>query len=334
MECSSFKRFNLTSLVYFIASGSSGSEDYFDMGSRNTDDHLTPEGIPGDRTDYGENNTRIFSTIDDETRVIPAVEFQNVKFAYGNQIVLNDISFRVMRGELLVVLSASGGGKSTILKLALGLMKPDEGRILIDGEDITDYDEQALNRVRQRIGVGFQEGALFDSLSVYDNVAFKCHERGVPEEIVEQEVRRLLRFVNLEDAIDMMPAQLSGGMRVRVGIARALAGKPRTLLMDEPTGGLDPPTAWSVCELGIRLRDLRDVSAILVTHGIEYVRFMASTYAGYGPNEEVIFIEEKDRLCLINTKIMMLREGRIIFNGSDEELFISEDKYIREFLLL
>jgi phospholipid/cholesterol/gamma-HCH transport system ATP-binding protein len=239
-----------------------------------------------------------------------------------------------MRGELLIVLSPSGGGKSTILKLTLGLMKPDEGRILIDGEDITDYDEEALNRVRQRIGVHFQDGALFDSLSVYDNIAFRCHERGVPEEIVEQEVHRLLRFVDLEDAIDMMPAQLSGGMRVRVGIARALAGKPRTLLMDEPTGGLDPPTAWSMCELGIKLRDLRDVSAIVVTHGIEYVRFIASTYAGYGPNGEVMLIKEKDRLCLINTKIMMLRSGRIIFNGSDEELFRSDDEYIREFLLL
>lgn len=304
------------------------------MRSGNTEDYFTPEGVPGDKSGYGEKSAVIFSTIDDDTRVIPAVEFRNVKFAYGDQIVLNDISFRVMRGELLIVLSPSGGGKSTILKLALGLMKPDEGRILIDGEDITDYDEEALNRVRQRIGVGFQEGALFDSLSVYDNVAFRCHERGIPEEIVEQEVRRLLRFVDLEDAIDMMPAQLSGGMRVRVGIARALAGKPRTLLMDEPTGGLDPPTAWSVCELGIRLRDLRDVSAILVTHGIEYVRFIASTYAGYGPNGEVMLIKENDRLCLINTKIMMLREGRIIFNGSDEELFISEDKNIREFLLL
>ena len=147
-------------------------------------------------------------------------------------------------------------------------------------------------------------------------------------------MRRLLRFVDLEDAMDMMPAQLSGGMRVRVGIARALAGKPRTLLMDEPTGGLDPPTAWSVCELGIKLRDLRDVSAIVVTHGIEYVRFIASTYAGYGPNGEVMLIGEKDRLCLINTKIMMLRGGEIIFNGSDEELFRSDDVYIREFLLL
>lgn len=286
------------------------------------------------RSNYGETDARVFTAVDDQTRVIPAIEFRNVTFAYDDQPVLNDISFRVLRGELLVVLSASGGGKSTILKLALGLMKPDEGRILIDGEDITDHDEEALNRVRQRIGVGFQEGALFDSLSVYENVAFRCHENGVPEEIVEQEVRRLLRFVDLEDAIDMMPAQLSGGMRVRVGIARALAGKPRTLLMDEPTGGLDPPTAWSMCELGIRLRDLRDVSAILVTHALEYVRFMASTYAAYGPNDEVIFMPENDRLCLINTKIMMLREGRIIFNGSDEELFRSNDIYIREFLLL
>ena len=304
------------------------------MRSSNTEDHPTHEAVPGDESNYGETGARIFAGIDDETRVIPAVEFRNVNFAYGDQIILNDISFRVMRGELLIVLSASGGGKSTILKLTLGLMKPDEGRILIDGEDITDYDEEALNRVRQRIGVHFQDGALFDSLSVYDNVAFRCHERGVPEEIIEQEVRRLLQFVDLEDAIDMMPAQLSGGMRVRVGIARALAGKPQTLLMDEPTGGLDPPTAWSMCELGIKLRDLRDVSAILVTHGIENLRFIASTYAGYGPNGEVILIEEKDRLCLINTKIMMLRSGRIIFNGSDEELFRSDDMYIREFLLL
>lgn len=304
------------------------------MRSSNTEDHPIYEIVPSNENNYGEISAGISTGIDDETRVIPAVEFRNVKFAYGDQIILNDMSFKVMRGELLIVLSASGGGKSTILKLTLGLMKPDEGRILIDGEDITDYDEEALNRVRQRIGIHFQDGALFDSLSVYDNVAFRCHERGIPEEIVEQEVRRLLRFVDLEDAIDMMPAQLSGGMRVRVGIARALAGKPRTLLMDEPTGGLDPPTAWAMCELGIKLRDLRDVSAIVVTHGIENVRFIASTYAGYGPNGEVMLIEEKDRLCLINTKIMMLRSGRIIFNGSDEELFRSDDTYIREFLLL
>ena len=306
----------------------------FTMRSSNPEDHPILEALPSIGKEHDETSARIFTTTDDETRVTPAIEFRNVKFAYGDEIILNDISFKLLRGELLIVLSASGGGKSTILKLTLGLMKPDEGRILIDGEDITDYDEESLNRVRQRIGVYFQDGALFDSLSVYDNVSFRCHEHGVPEEIVEQEVRRLLRFVDLEHAIDMMPAQLSGGMRVRVGIARALAGKPRTLLMDEPTAGLDPPTAWAMCELGIRLRDLRDVSAILVTHGLENVRFIASSYAGYGPNDEVILMEEKDRLCLINTKIMMLHSGRIIFNGSDEELFSSKDTYIREFLLL
>ena len=273
--------------------------EYFNMTSTNTGNHPSPEEVSWNKSDCGENKIRIFTSIDDDTRVIPAIEFRNVKFGYDEQIILNDISFRVMRGELLIVLGASGGGKSTILKLTLGLIKPDEGRILIDGEDITDLNEEELNRVRQRIGVEFQEGALFDSLSVYDNVAFRCHEHGVPEGIVEQEVRRLLRFVGLEDAIDMMPAQLSGGMRVRVGIARALAGKPRTLLMDEPTGGLDPPTAWSMCELGIKLRDLHDASAILVTHAIEYVRFIASTYAGYAPNDEVMLIEERDRLCLI-----------------------------------
>jgi phospholipid/cholesterol/gamma-HCH transport system ATP-binding protein len=215
------------------------------MRSRNTEEERpTHEAFPGgQQADCAATGTRIFTAIDDESRVTPAVEFRHVTFAYGDQIILNNISFRVMRGELLIVLSASGGGKSTILKLTLGLMKPDEGRILIDGEDITDYDEAALNRVRLRLGVHFQDGALFDSLSVYDNIAFRCHEQGVPEEIVEQEVRRLLQFVDLEYAINMMPAQLSGGMRVRVGVARALAGKPRTLLLDEPTGGLDPPTA-------------------------------------------------------------------------------------------
>jgi len=177
--------------------------DYSIMSSRKTDDHSTHEAVPRNESNDGETSAGIFTTIDDETRVIPAIEFRNVNFAYGDQIILNDISFRVMRGELLIVLSASGGGKSTILKLTLGLMKPDAGRILIDGEDITDYDEEALNRVRQRIGVHFQDGALFDSLSVYDNVAFRCHERGVPEETIEQEVRRLLRFVDLEDAIDI-----------------------------------------------------------------------------------------------------------------------------------
>jgi phospholipid/cholesterol/gamma-HCH transport system ATP-binding protein len=215
----------------------------------------------------------------------------------------------------------------------MGLIKPDAGQILIEGEKISDYDESELNRVRLKIGMQFQNGALFDSLTVYDNVAYRCHENSVPEEEIEQEVRRLLQFVNLEDAIEMMPAQLSGGMRIRVGIARALAGQPHIVLLDEPTAGLDPPTARSICELGIKMRDLRDVSSIFVTHGLENVRFLTSTYTCITDKGEAVLVKEDNRLCLINTKLMMLRDGHIIFNGSDEELFKLKDPYIRNFLL-
>lgn len=276
----------------------------------------------------------IFSAVDDQSRQTPAIEFRHVKLQFDEQIVLDDVSFNVGWGELLIVLSSSGGGKSTILKLAIGLLKPDEGQILIDGEDITNYDEEELNRVRQRMGMDFQDGALFDSLSVYDNVAFRCQENGIPEDQVEQQVRRLLRFLDLEEAIDRMPSELSGGMRIRVGIARALIGNPHIILLDEPTAGLDPPTARTICELGIKLRDLRDVSSIFVTHGIENVRFLTSTYSYFNAAGEPVFEKEDDRLCLINTKVMMLRQGRIVFLGSDEELFNTQDSYIREFLLL
>ena len=272
--------------------------------------------------------------IDDPKRAIPAIEFRRVGFSYTDDLpILDDVSFQVMPGETVLVLSGSGGGKSTVLKLVMGLIKPNAGQILIEGVDITSYDESELNRVRRKMGMQFQSAALFDSLTVYDNVAFRCHENEVAEEAIEEEVRRLLRFVNLEDAIDMMPAQLSGGMRIRVGLARALAGRPRIVLLDEPTAGLDPPTARAICELGIKMRDLRDVSSIFVTHGLENVRFVTSTYTCIDEQGEVVFIKEDDRLCLINTKVMMLREGGILFYGTDEELFKLEDPYIKDFLL-
>ena len=235
--------------------------------------------MPGEQSFINLPASQTRAAIDDPARTIPAINFRHVKFSYtDDRPILDDVSFQVMRGETLLVLSGSGGGKSTILKLVIGLIKPDAGQILIEGEDITGYGENELNRVRRKIGMQFQNGALFDSLTVYDNIAFRCHENGVPEEEVEQEVRRLLRFVNLEDAIEMMPAELSGGMKIRVGIARALAGRPRIVLLDEPTAGLDPPTARTICELGIKMRDLRDVSSIFVTHGLENVRFLTSTY--------------------------------------------------------
>jgi phospholipid/cholesterol/gamma-HCH transport system ATP-binding protein len=273
-----------------------------------------------------------FAHVDDTDRVIPAIEFREVLLAFDDRIVLNRLSFKVMKGETKIILGGSGGGKSTIIKLVLGLLKPDEGRVLVDGEDITDYNEVQMMSVRKKIGMVFQEGALFDSLSVYDNVAYRLHEQGLPEEEVEPEVRRMLRFVNLEDAIDKMPAELSGGMRRRVGIARALVGDPKIVLFDEPTAGLDPPTARTICELAMKLRDLEDVSSIFVTHEMNNLDYICSEYAVVNEQGQVVFEVEGERLCLINSKVMMVREGNVIFSGTDEALRRSEDSYIQKFL--
>ena len=236
------------------------------------------------------------------------------------------------KGETKIILGGSGGGKSTIIKLVLGLLKPDSGRIFVDGEDITDYNEVQMMPVRKNIGMVFQEGALFDSLSVYDNVAYRLHEQGLPEDQVEPEVRRMLRFVNLEDAIDKMPSELSGGMRRRVGIARALVGDPKIVLFDEPTAGLDPPTARTICELAMKLRDLEDVSSIFVTHEMNNLGYICSEYAVVNDEGQVVFEREGERLCLTNSKVMMMRQGNIIFSGTDEALRRAEDPYIQKFL--
>lgn len=263
---------------------------------------------------------------------IPAVEFRNVSFFFEDERVLDDVSFTVMRGEIKIILSGSGGGKSTILKLILGLLKPDEGQVLIDDEDITNYDESSLKPARDKIGMVFQEGGLFDSLSVYDNVAYRLHEEGVTEEAVEREVRLLLRFVNLENEIDKLPNELSGGMQKRVGIARALVGNPKILLFDEPTVSLDPPTSATIASLIIRLRDLENVASILVTHAMDTVKHITSEYAVVSEKGEVTTEKEGDKLCLNNTKILMLHEGRVIFSGTNEEFIQSEDPYIQEFI--
>src|SRR5829696_3935047 len=273
-----------------------------------------------------------FQEIDDRDRAIPAIEFRNVLLAFDDRVILDHLSFKVMKGETKIILGGSGGGKSTIIKLVLGLLKPDEGQVLVDGEDVTDHSEEQMMRVRKNIGMVFQEGALFDSLPVYDNVAYRLHEQGVPEEEVEQEVRRMLRFVNLEEAIDKMPIELSGGMRRRVGIARALVGGPKIVMFDEPTAGLDPPTARTICELAIKLRDLEDVSSIFVTHEMNNVKYLTSEYAVVNDDGEIVFEEEGQRLCLTNTKVMMLRGGKIIFEGTDEALHKNQDDYIRRFI--
>jgi phospholipid/cholesterol/gamma-HCH transport system ATP-binding protein len=291
-----------------------------------TDIHITSPTISEDAAES------TFQEVDDRNRAIPAIEFRDVILAFDERVILDGLSFKVMKGETKIILGGSGGGKSTIIKLVLGLLKPDAGRILVDGEDVTEYSEEQMMKVRKKIGMVFQEGALFDSLSVYDNVAYRLHEQGVPEDEVEPEVRRMLRFVNLEDAIDKMPIELSGGMRRRVGIARALIGDPKIVLFDEPTAGLDPPTARTICELAMKLRDLEDVSSIFVTHEMNNLHYICSEYAVVDDEGKVIFEREGERLCLINSKVMMMRQGKVVFSGTDEALRRAEDPYIQKFL--
>jgi phospholipid/cholesterol/gamma-HCH transport system ATP-binding protein len=293
-----------------------------------------------DRTDINVTDNRVsdqaaestFREVDDSDRAIPAIEFRDVTMIFDDRKILNNLSFKVMKGETKIILGGSGCGKSTTIKLVLGLLKPDSGQILVDGEDITNSGEAEMMKVRKKIGMIFQEGALFDSLSVYENVAFKLHEQGVPEEEVESEVRRMLRFVNLEEAIDKMPAELSGGMRRRVGIARALVGDPKIVMFDEPTAGLDPPTARTICELAMKLRDLEDVSSIFVTHEMNNLDYLCSEYAVVDEAGEVVFEKEGEKLCLINSKVLMMRDGEVIFSGTDETLRKADDKYIQKFL--
>jgi phospholipid/cholesterol/gamma-HCH transport system ATP-binding protein len=286
--------------------------------------------VPADDIDLAAGDLDV--AVDDPWRATPAIEFRDVHLAFDEKRVLDGVSFAVRRGETKVILGRSGGGKSTIIRLILGLLKPDSGRILIDGEDITDYNEVEMMSVRQKIGMVFQEGALFDSLSVYENVAYRLREQFVEEDEIEQEVRRMLNFVDLGDAIDKMPIELSGGMRRRVGIARALIGDPQIVLFDEPTAGLDPPTARTICELAIKLRDLQDVSSIFVTHEMNNVQYLSSEYATVDEGGTVIFEKEGEKLCLINTEVIMLRDGQIIFSGTDEKLRAADDAYIQRFI--
>lgn len=265
-------------------------------------------------------------------RKAAAIEFREVHLAFDERVILDGISFTVQPGETKIVLGGSGTGKSTILKLALGLLRPDAGQVLVDGVDISAMKERELLEIRQNIGMIFQDGALFDSLSVFENVGFRMTEQNAALPDIEDAVRRTLRFVNLEDAIDKMPNELSGGMRRRVGIARALIGSPKIILYDEPTAGLDPPTARTICELAMKLRDLEGVSSIFVTHRIDDARQMASEFVTIGETGDIQIVQERDDFCLVNTRFIMLRRGKIIFGGTDEELWASTDPYIKAFL--
>ena len=261
----------------------------------------------------------------------PILAMKNVVKYYGDTPILNGISFRVFQGETKIIIGASGSGKSTILKLIMGLDKPDEGQIFVEGEDITKFGETQLVRVRQKIGMVFQESALFDSLTVRENVAYRLYELGVHEEEIESRVRQVLGFVGLEEAIDKMPSELSGGMKRRVALARALIGEPEIMLYDEPTAGLDPVTSKRINELIITLRDTKGVTGVFVTHRMRDAFTLATEYATNGGGR-ITFHGKDNFICIANTRFLMLRDGKIIFEGPDEVLRRSNDEYIKRFL--
>lgn len=262
----------------------------------------------------------------------PIVVFDHVTLAFDEKVILDGISFTLRTGHTKIFLGASGAGKSTILRLMLGLLKPDEGRIFVNGERVDNMTEDQLMAVRADLGMVFQEGALFDSLTVRENVGYKLAELKVPEARIDSRVEEVLGFVQLGDYIDRMPSELSGGQRRRVAIARAMAAKPRILLYDEPTTGLDPITAITIDEEIIKLRDLEAVSSILVTHQLRDAFYVAEHMAVRDGSR---WHFERAPLNKVNeAEFTMLREGKIAFEGNATEMrqAMKHDSYIEAFL--
>ena len=256
--------------------------------------------------------------------------FEDVSIGFEGLTVLNGISFELKRGETKVLLGIAGSGKSTILKLCLGLIKPDAGHIYVMGRDITTMSEEDLFDLRSQLGIVFQESALFDSLTVRENVAFRLMEEHLPEDEIEKRVREALRFVELEDAIDKLPPELSGGMRRRVGIARAIITHPEVLLYDSPTGGLDPITSTTIIELIMKQRDVSKTSALLVSHRLQDGFMLASHY--YDPVTNHMRPVDGRPMRDVHTSFMVLRDGKVIFDGTAQQLGQVQDPYIREYI--
>jgi phospholipid/cholesterol/gamma-HCH transport system ATP-binding protein len=264
----------------------------------------------------------------DETVVL----FDHVQLAFDDKVVLKDVSFELKSGHTKIILGASGSGKSTILKIIVGLLRADAGAIVVNGERVDELTEQQMMAVRADLGMIFQEGALFDSLTVRENVGYKLYEEtDMPLEEVDARVEEVLGFIDLIEHIDKMPSELSGGQRRRVAIARAMAFKPRILLYDEATTGLDPITATTVDDEIIKLRDLEEVSSIVVTHQLRDAFYVATHMASRGANGQVEIVPatpEKER----EAEFIMLKDGVVCFEGDAEALRSSKDPYIRTFL--
>src|SRR5271170_3685122 len=261
----------------------------------------------------------------------PAIVFEDVALAFGDNKVLRGVSFRLARGETKALFGVAGSGKSLILKLALGLIRPDSGNIFVLGEDVTQMKEKQLFALRDKIGMVFQESALFDSLSVKENVAYRLtEEHGVYDDEIDRKVREVLRFVELERTLDLDPAELSGGMRRRVAIARALITQPELLLYDSPTGGLDPVTSNTIIELIVKQRDVYRTSSLLVTHRLQDA-FTMATHQFDSKNNQLRALP-RGQYCDVPMSFLILRDGKVIFDGDVRQLAHTKDEYIREYI--
>jgi phospholipid/cholesterol/gamma-HCH transport system ATP-binding protein len=266
-----------------------------------------------------------------DSRPSSAIVFENVSISFEENQVLEGISFHLAPGETKALFGVAGSGKSIILKLTLGLIKPDAGRIWVLGEEVSALPEEDLFELRRRIGMVFQESALFDSLTVRENVAFRLlEEGGTSSDEVERRVREALRFVELEHTLDMSPGELSGGMRRRVAIARAMITQPEVLLYDSPTGGLDPVTSTTIIELLVKQRDVYNSSSLLVTHRLQDAFTMASHY--FDRSENQMRPLQPGQRGQVSMSFLILRDGKVIFDGNAHELAHSRDEYIREYI--
>lgn len=259
----------------------------------------------------------------------PVLAFDKISLAFGLHQVLDEVSFFVAPGETRVLLGPAGVGKSVLLKTALGLLRPDSGSIRLFGEQIEQMPEDALFPLRARSGIVFQEGALFDSLTVRDNVAFQLIQEQTPDDEIDARVHESLRFVGLEETFSLLPSSLSGGMRRRVAIARALIHQPELILYDSPTGGLDPVTSTQIIELLVKQRDVHRTPSVVVTHRLQDA-FMLSTHRFDTDSGRMIPLPQGETDP--HTTYLMLNEGRLIFDGSLLNLLHAQDPFVRDFL--
>jgi phospholipid/cholesterol/gamma-HCH transport system ATP-binding protein len=263
------------------------------------------------------------------------VRFEDVSLHFGETPALDHVSFAMGPGETRVVFGAAGSGKTVLLKVAVGLLRPDSGRVFLFGQDITTMREYQLVDLRARVGILFQEGALFDSLSIADNVGYPLENRrgtamhGGNNRTIEARVQETLKFVELEHTLDKFPSELSGGMRRRVGIARAVVTQPELVLYDSPTAGLDPITAHTIITLILKERDMRNTASILVSHRFQDGQLMANFR--YNPNSGEIEKAPRGSAETVDTKFLIMQEGRLVFEGSEAEFMASQDPYVQKF---